>query len=455
MQQFKPKLNSYKSMDTVYSTSTIVEGSSTDHGVIQKSEENLKANASESNKTNSAVSDVRPETSITSADVDTIPDGGIRACLVVFGAAFCHFTTHGYTNTWGLFQAYYQNSFLGGLSPSTISWISSLQHFVLPVPFLIGGHFFDMGYFHSVFFVSSVILVAGLITGFCNGAICAPLVPIISQWFDKKRPIALGIALFGTSLGGTVFPIVVRELLPRAGFQWTMRILGFIMTGALAIGNLTIRRRVPPRIHSPSPLITLSPLTFVPFTTYCFSAIAVHFGLYSFTTYVASTAVSKGVPQNFTFCLISIMNATMGLGKIAGGCLANLTGTLNYMIIVATAIVVILPAWPQAGTESTLVLVTVFYGLAAGGYYTIMYHITVGLGDSKLVFGRVALLTLFIAIPGLLGPPAAGEVNKMANMQVMGFYAARRMRASGRFAFAGREVHVDRETRWESMTLCQ
>ncbi|KAI3618301.1 monocarboxylate permease-like protein, partial [Moniliophthora roreri] len=65
-----------------------------------------------------------------------------------------------------------------------------------------------MGYFHSVFFVSSVILVAvtiltaqctsfwqlmlfqGLITGFCNGAICAPLVPIISQWFDKKRPIA-------------------------------------------------------------------------------------------------------------------------------------------------------------------------------------------------------------------------------------------------------------------------
>jgi hypothetical protein len=44
-----------------------------------------------------------------------------------------------------------------------------------------------------------------------------------------------------------IFPVVVQQLLPRVGFAWTMRALGFIQLGCLIVCNIGIKPRVPPR----------------------------------------------------------------------------------------------------------------------------------------------------------------------------------------------------------------
>jgi hypothetical protein len=40
---------------------------------------------------------------------------------------------------------------------------------------------------------------------------------------------------------------MVQQLLPKVGFPWTMRALGFIQLGCLVICNVGIKPRVPPR----------------------------------------------------------------------------------------------------------------------------------------------------------------------------------------------------------------
>ena len=71
------------------------------------------------------------------------PDGGLRAWLVAAGAACAFFCTLGFTNTFGIFQAYYMFNMLPNHSADDIAWIGSLQAFLIFASGAIGGPLFD------------------------------------------------------------------------------------------------------------------------------------------------------------------------------------------------------------------------------------------------------------------------------------------------------------------------
>lgn len=140
-----------------------------------------------------------------------------------------------------------------------------MQVFLL---FFIGtftGRLTDAGHFRPVFLIGSIFAVLGtfmaslstsyyqlfLAQGVCaglgNGALFCPSLALLSTYFSKKRSLAIGIAAAGSATGGMIFPAMVKELLPSAGFAWTMRAIAFIQLACLAVCNLGIRPRVPPR----------------------------------------------------------------------------------------------------------------------------------------------------------------------------------------------------------------
>lgn len=59
------------------------------------------------------------------------PDGGTVAWLVILGAWCTSFCSFGWLNSIGVFQEYYETELLKSYSPSTISWIPSLQIFFM------------------------------------------------------------------------------------------------------------------------------------------------------------------------------------------------------------------------------------------------------------------------------------------------------------------------------------
>ncbi|KAJ3554833.1 hypothetical protein NM688_g2902 [Phlebia brevispora] len=199
--------------------------------------------------------------------VDKCPDGGLKAWLVVLGLAAGSCTSFGLVQAWGVFQAYYTETLLADTSPSNIAWIGSIQYSFGFMPGILFGRLFDMGYLRLPMLSASALLVAatiatgqcttywqfllcqGIATGIASGILFTAIMGTYAHWFDKRLGLAYAVGSFGSSMGGTIFPIVIRNLLQHRSFQWTMRVTGCIVFGFLVICNLTIARRLPPKNH--------------------------------------------------------------------------------------------------------------------------------------------------------------------------------------------------------------
>jgi MFS family permease len=175
--------------------------------------------------------------------------------------------TWGIVNSFGLFQTHYTTAL--GRPPSDISWIGSIQIFLL---FSIGtftGRLTDAGYFKHVFVLGVVFQLVGIFTasaatkywqvllaqGICmglgNGCLFCPTISTVSTYFNKRRSLAIGIAACGSATGGLVFPSMVRQLLPSQGFPAAMRAIGYVQVATFAVAVFGLKQRVPPRRAGP------------------------------------------------------------------------------------------------------------------------------------------------------------------------------------------------------------
>ena len=90
------------------------------------------------------------------------PDGGLKAWTQVAMAWLSIFNAWGYANSFGAFQTYYETTL--DVSPSTISWIGSVQVFILFFVSAFSGRALDAGLFLPAFLVGIVIQLLGIFT---------------------------------------------------------------------------------------------------------------------------------------------------------------------------------------------------------------------------------------------------------------------------------------------------
>lgn len=355
------------------------------------------------------------------------PDGGLRAWLVVLGVSCATFATSGYAVSWGIFQAYYENVLLKGTSPSTIAWIGSIQFALIFFPALISGRLFDLGYLHSTLIFASTILVActftiaechefwqllllqGIGIGISCGLVFGIVMSVIAHWFKRRRSTALGINAFASSIGGTVFPVVFRNLLITVGYKWTMRSIAGILTLAICVTNMTIRRRLPPT--------TLSGGLFDPkqfrspaYTVYTAFGVVTFLGLFTVLTFMGASAPSQGVPESLSSYLISITNAGNAIGRLAGGVLGDRFGPINVMIPASLIAGVLTLIWPYTHGTAALFTLVGTYGAASGAMVTLMGAPMMALGESADVGRRTGMYFTIISLGALAGPPISGAI---------------------------------------------
>ncbi|KAI5983073.1 MFS general substrate transporter [Pisolithus albus] len=382
------------------------------------------------------------------------PDGGLKAWSVIMAVPlhpiiinFCRIRSLpslslGYVNSsWGIFQEYYERVLLSNKSPSTIAWIGSVQVAFIFLPGLITGRLFDLGHFKIPFFTASCGLIActfltaeckqywqfflvqGLFTGLFSGIIYGQAISVVSHWFSERKGTALGIVSIGSSLGGILFPIAGRSLIPSIGFKWTVRVFGFMMLVALGIANLAIDRRLPP-VNVKGGLVNLSAFRNPAYTTYCVSGIACYLGLYTMPTYLPVSATAVGMSNSFSFFLVAITNASSGFGRLFAGFLADHIGPLNAMIPFRALAGILTFAWPYASSQGALVGVSVLYGIASGIYVSLMVAPAMAMGDVSDVGRRVGMFLTIAALGTLVGTPTSGVINaRTGGFKGPGFYA--------------------------------
>lgn len=269
------------------------------------------------------------ESSSPLAASDMPPDGGTNAWLCVLGAWCASFVGYGWINSIGTWQEYYQNGPLSDYSPSQISWITSLQVFFMSVLGPVTGQIYDRYGINFLVRVGSVMHVFGLMMaslstkyyqfllsqGVCSSIgvamvfVCA--LSCISDWFHMRRGLAFGVVATGSSVGGVVFPIMSSNLIRAVGYGWAMRVDAFLILILLAVANLTLRTRRPPRPAKLTGASLAKPFSELTFNLLIVGLFLMPFGMYVPVTYLPVAALGEGfVSPSMAINLVAFYNAT-------------------------------------------------------------------------------------------------------------------------------------------------
>ncbi|KAM5535342.1 hypothetical protein V8D89_011027 [Ganoderma adspersum] len=384
------------------------------------------------------------------------PDGGLRAWLVVFGAGCAMCATLGLTNTWGTFQAYYQEVELSHQSSSQIAWIGSVQNAMLYAPGLPVGRLFDLGYLRLPVFLASVLLVVcmfltaqcteywqfllcqGFGVGLASGVIFNMCNMVMAHWFKRRLGFAFASMFGGGSIGGCFFPVVVRALFQHTSFSWTMRVLAFIVLGLIVITNLTLARRLPGK-QDPGPLISVAEFKKPAYSIYVLSLIVNTLALFTVLTYLTVSAVGAHLSANLSFDLLAIANAASTVGRVSSGLLADRYGPLNILVPAAVMTAVVTYAWPFATSVAHFVVISVLIGVSTGATLAILVQPFALMGPVEEVGLRIGMGYTLVTIGLIAGPPISGAIlDGTGEFRNVGYYGGSTLLLSAGLMVAAR-----------------
>ncbi|KAL3423342.1 transporter MCH4-like protein 6 [Phlyctema vagabunda] len=367
------------------------------------------------------------------------PDGGWKGWTQVALGHLVIMNTWGFVNSYGVFQTYYVTEL--NRPPSDISWVGSMQVFLL---FFIGtftGRMTDAGYFRQVFAVGSVLyaigifmvslctsywqvfLAQGVCMGLGMGCLFCPSLSVLSTYFSTKRSLAIGIGAAGSGTGGMVFPAMVQQLLPRVGFPWTIRAVAFIQVTALIICNIGIKpRTVPRRTGALVDWMSFKELPYVFFAVgMFFNFWGVYFAFYYLGSY-ARNILHVNVDESIN--LLITLNGVGILGRILPNHLADrYYGPLNTLIPVVLVASVIIYSWIAVTNRGGLYAWAVMYGIFGAAIQSLfpatLASLTTDLRKAGVRMGMIfvsqTLQNTIVSFAVLTGPPITGQLIQKKN----------------------------------------
>ncbi|KOS19716.1 Riboflavin transporter MCH5 [Escovopsis weberi] len=361
------------------------------------------------------------------AAVSPPPDGGFVAWLQVVGSFFLFMNSWGVVNSFGVFQTFYETDFLSHETPSNISWIGSVQAFLLLMIGVSTGPLFDLGWFTTLiasgsFFIVfglmmtslcsaywQVMLAQGILIGLGSGLVFVPSVAIVSTYFDSKKALATGIAVAGSSIGGVLYPIIFNQLQPSIGFGWATRVIAFIALATLLLSIAIMRVRVQPR--AVRRMLDLSAFAELPFTTFSVGCLFGFMGTYIPFFYIQSYAAQRGVDPALSFYTVSVLNAASTFGRIIPNFFADRTGPLNVLVPCCLCAAVLAFSWIAIDDLAGIFVFCVFYGFFSGTFVSLPPTTVITLTrDLSVVGARMGMSFAFGGVGILIGNPVAGAI---------------------------------------------
>ncbi|KAF8526886.1 MFS general substrate transporter [Hysterangium stoloniferum] len=358
-----------------------------------------------------------------------VVDGGLNGWMTVIGSWLVLFSTLGYAYSFGVYQDYYTRVFLTSQSPSSIAWMGSAQLALSFAMGLVAGKLFDAGHLRltmtlgsfiflfSLFMLSlakpdhyyEVFLSQGLGMGIGIGLLFTPASAIVGHHFKRRRSLAYGTAMSGSSIGAVVFPITLNHLLPRVGFADSVRITAYISLGSLVLGNVLIR---PVRIQRSGARPDIKGFfTDLPYMAFVVGTAFAALGLFFPVVYIQLYSVQHSVGKNLAFYSVAIVNGSGVLGRIVANHLADMYGVWN--IHLAMTFVTGAMIWAVLGVSdsASLIVVGLLYGISSGAWLSLLMVALSTLANSPQEIGaRMGIGLAFISVAVLGSAPIQGAL---------------------------------------------
>lgn len=119
---------------------------------------------------------------------------------------------------------------------------------------LFAGVVFGLGIFlsgrtHSLW---EFYLYFGVLGGIGRAAARAPLLTAVLQFFNRRRGLAVGIALSGTGVGTLIFPTLARYIISTVSWRAAFTVMGIVIWIILVPAALFIRKPRPGEAEPPA-----------------------------------------------------------------------------------------------------------------------------------------------------------------------------------------------------------
>ncbi|KAH8705874.1 major facilitator superfamily domain-containing protein [Talaromyces proteolyticus] len=386
----------------------------------------------------------------------TYPDGGRQAWGCVLGSFFLMFPSFGFEVALGTVQDYIATHQLSDYSLSDVGWISAILVFLTLFLGVQVGPLFDRygpryllilgtsGSFLSYILLAQCtrywqfVLCLSILGGVSSAIVTTVAIAVLSHWFHRRRALASGICMGGSSAGGAIIPLLLRYTFPNYGWAWSMRIIAFISAACYLAGTILVRGRLPlvrstaaPRAVVDVRAFASARLSFLALAVFSFEFII--FGcaalLPTYIRYSSSTGSSESeLPSDMQFYVLTVLNSMSFLGRTIPGFFADKMGCFNVLLLlVITTLVTMGAIWVPVGSHSSasvLYVIVALFGFGSGGWISLA-PVCAGQLCRTDEYGRFYGTIYMIAAFGvLLTVPIGGELLQYATPQILiGFYA--------------------------------
>ncbi|OAP60786.1 hypothetical protein AYL99_05788 [Fonsecaea erecta] len=373
---------------------------------------------------------------------DTFPEGGLEAWLVLTGAFLALFASFGFMVSIGTIQEYLQMHQLSTYTSRDIGWIPSVfVYLALGLGIWVGPLFDRYGprwiallgstsYVVMVFLLAECgkywqfLLCLGFLGGIAGATLTTTSLAVVSHWFKRKRGLAHGIAMVGSSFGGVTIPLILRSTLPKYGYAWSMRILGFLFLGCLVLANVLMKPRLPPSPEArKQAIISLGLFGDLKFTFLTISVFGFEIVLFG-ALGILPTYANYGdkFPPDTGFYIISVLNASSCFGRIIPGYISDFVGRFNTLLfMILFTLILMLAVWLPLGHTSlvALYIFVALFGFGTGSWMALTPACIGQLCEADQ-FGRFYGTSYFIgSLAALVCIPISGELVEAAGPEVM------------------------------------
>ena len=271
------------------------------------------------------------------------------------------------------------------------------------------------------------MLCLGVLSGVSSAVVTTVAISALSHWFYRRRALASGICMAGSSAGGAIIPLALRTLLTKYGWTWSIRIIAFMALGCYALGITLVRGRLP---TGGSGRATIDFRAFKAPRLF-FLAVAVfafEFIIFGCAALLPTYVRYSGLDLDVQFYSLTVLNSMSLLGRILPGFAADRMGRFNILLSLAVITLLIMASvWIPFGSynEATLYTVVAIFGFGSGGWISLA-PVCAGQLCRTEEYGRFYGTIYCIAAFGvLLTVPVGGELLQSTTPQTLvGFYSA-------------------------------
>jgi MFS family permease len=365
--------------------------------------------------------------------LDDFPEGGLVAWLTAFGSFLILFCGWGYTTSFGVYEDFYTQHYLTNETSFAISSIGSFNAFLGTSVSLIAGSLYDRGYFYhlvitgsllqsfSLFMLSlakpdqyyQIFLTQGLGSGIALGLLYVPSLAVVSHYFKRKRTLVMTFVTCGSSLGATVHPIMLNNLLNgHLGFANGVRASAGLVSVLLLTACLCMRTRLdPPTTPVNYVAAAKKCLRDVPFTFALAGAFLVQTGFYYPLFFLQLDSIKHGIGITFSFYSLVILNASSCMGRVTSGYTAAFIGVPNLTVISAISCGSIILGTIGLSSLTSVVILGVLYGYFSGVYTAMVGPLVAILAPNPSELGGWMGICFFVGGFGsLIGTPISGAL---------------------------------------------